>query len=116
MKNLTNNQKIDFLNKYLHDINVVVSSKLGIKTNLEIKEKEIRGTTYHSLKDTRNMISECGIMAAMCTEVYIESSQIFWNEDNVAFRMEFSYKHVGGGSNGHEFCVVIIKNDIVQIR
>ena len=47
------------LQKHLRDINTVVSAKLGVKVNLEIKEKtNYREQTVFSLSDSRNLKSK----------------------------------------------------------
>lgn len=106
----------NLLQKHLQDINTVVSAKLGIKVNLEIEEKtNYRKQTIFTLIDNRNLKSKCGIMENAFKNVYIETFGIWWNEDGVCFELDFKYEHINGGSNGAQFCIMQIKNDLIKM-
>ena len=37
-------------------------------------------------------------------------------EDGVCFELDFKYEHINGGSNGAQFCIIQIKNDLIKIQ
>ncbi len=107
----------NLLQKHLNDINIVVSAKLGIKVDLEIEEKtNYRKQTFFGLIDERNLKSQCGIMENAFKNVYIETFGMWWNEEGVCFGLDFKYEHINGGSNGAQFCIMRIKNDLIKIQ
>ena len=114
-KNNIENQR-ELLQKHLEAINIVVSAKLGIKVNLHIKEnKDCRNQTFFSLIDDRNIKEKCGVMASAFRNVYIETFGMWWQENGVAFELDFKYEHIDGGSNGAKFCTIQIKNDLLKL-
>ena len=107
----------NLLQKHLQDINTVVSAKLGIKVNFKIEEKTNYGKqTIFSLIDNRNLKSQCGIMESAFKNVYIETFGVWWYKDGVCFELDFKYEHINGGSNGAQFCIIQIKNDLIKMQ
>lgn len=114
-KNNIENQR-ELLQKHLEAINIVVSAKLGIKVNLRIKEnKDYRNQTFFSLIDDRNFKKECGVMTSAFRNVYIGTFGMWWQENGVAFELDFRYELINGGSNGAHFCTIQIENDLLKL-
>ena len=114
-KNNIENQR-ELLQKHLETINIVVSAKLGITVNLCVKEnKDYRNQTFFSLVDDKNIKEECGIMTFAFRNVYIETFGMWWQENGVAFDLDFRYEHISGGSNGAHFCTIQIENDLLKL-
>ena len=106
----------EYLENHLENINVIISAILGIKINLEVKEKtNWRNDTYFSLLDSTNRRTECGIMKAAYKNVYIESFGMWWNENGVTIDLHYQYEHIDGGSNGASFCKIKIENELVSL-
>lgn len=107
----------EMLEKYLPEINTVVSAKIGFKTNFDVVEcKDYAKRIFYMLQDKRNVKDKCGIMSSAFTEVTMEG-RIYWNEDNTTISLHFEYDHITGGSNGCEFCCIYIdyENEIVRL-
>ena len=114
-KNNIENQR-ELLQKHLESINIVVSAKLGIKVNLRIEEnKDYRNQPFFCLIDDRNFKKECGVMASAFKNVYIETFDMWWQENGVAFGLDFRYELIDGGSNGAHFCIIQIENDLLKL-
>lgn len=106
----------NLLKKHLEEINIVVSAKLGIKVNLNIKEKtNYQKQTVFSLIDNKNIKNKCGVMESAFENVYIETFGVWWQEDGVAFELDFKYEHINGGSNGAKICTIQIKNNLLKL-
>lgn len=106
----------EFLNNNLERINTVVSAIVGKNVELKIQEKTShRGETYFKLVDDRNFRDYCGIMARAWKTVIIDTFNMWWTEDGVTLPMHFSYEHIDGGSNGAEFCRLVVENNLIKI-
>lgn len=106
----------EFLEKYLNDINIIVSAKLGIRTNFKITErKTYNNALYYCLEDKRNFVTECGIMSTALKELTMYAT-IYWNENNTTMSFHFDYELNRGGSNGCEFCLIGIDYDKKIVR
>lgn len=116
LKNNIDEQR-EYLQKNLEQINTVVGALLGVRTHLEIIEKkDYKGETYFRLEDPKNYRDCCGIMAKAFEKVIINTFSMWFGDQGVSITMHFSYDHIGGGSNGAEFCRLDIINDFVKIR
>lgn len=116
--NYTNNAENQrkLLEKHLKSINFYVSEKLGIKTNLEITEsRNYRNEIILGLTDNQNRSFQCGIMEAVFNKVYIETSNVWWNENGVTFELCFKYELIDGGSNSAKFYTIQIENDCIKV-
>lgn len=112
--NIENQRKL--LQNHLEEINIVVSAKLGIKINLRIEEsKNYRNQIFFNLIDDRNIKEACGVMAFAFRNVYIETFGMWWQENSVAFDLDFKYEYIDGGSNGAYFCTIQIENDLLKL-
>lgn len=116
MKILDLQEQKKLLEKYLVEINTVVTAKIGFKTNFEVVEyQDYAKRVLYGLKDKRNVKNECGIMSVAFTEVIMTGS-LYWNDDDTTILFYFEYQHINGGSNGCEFWRLIIdyKNKVVR--
>lgn len=105
----------EYLEKNLEQLNTVVSAILGYRTQLKVKEIKQGNKTYFSITDERNIKEKCGVMTKAFSEVVIENFGMWWSENGVCMDLQFSYKHIDGGSNGAKFCTISIVNDLVTI-
>lgn len=106
----------NLLKTHLEEINIIVSEKLGIKVDLEIKEEtNYKKQTVFSLIDDKNIKNKCGVMESAFENVYIEAFGVWWQEDGVVFELDFKYEHIDGGSNGAKFCTMQIKNNLLKL-
>lgn len=112
--NIENQRKL--LQNRLEEINIVVSAKLGIKVNLRIEEsKNYRNQIFFNLIDDRNIKESCGVMASAFKNVYIKTFGVWWQENGVSFELNFRYELIDGGSNGAQFCIIQIENDLLKL-
>lgn len=116
LKNNIDEQR-EYLQRNLDRLNTVVSAVLGIRTHLKIEERtDYRKQTHFEIIDNRNIRDCCGVMAKAFQEVTISNFGIWWDDEGVCFDLHFNYVHIGGGSNGAEFCRINIIDDFVKIR
>lgn len=106
----------EYLERNLEQLNTVVSALLGVKTSLQIEEKQnYRGETYFAIVDRKDYRNQCGIMAKAFKKVTIENYGMGWRDNGICIKFDFRYEHIDGGSNGANFCVVEIIDDFVKI-
>lgn len=115
--NLKNNieEQKGYLENNLEQLNTVVSAILGYKTYLFIKEIKQGNKTYFRIIDDRNIRDKCGAMAKAFSKITVENFGMWWMDDGVCMDLQFSYEHIGGGSNGAKFCTINIINGLVTI-
>lgn len=106
----------EFLQRNLEAINIVVTAMIGVRTDLRIVEKTIRGETYFDLEDNKNYARFCGVMSRAWKEVHINTFHIWWNEDGCELVLHFSYEHMNGGHNGAEFGRLDVMDGFVTIK
>jgi hypothetical protein len=106
----------EFLKRNLDTINTVVTAMIGVRTDLKVVEKTMRGETYFKLEDNKNYARFCGVMRHAWREVNIETFNIWWNEDGCELVLHFSYEHINGGHNGAEFGRIDVMEDFVTIK
>lgn len=106
----------EYLENNLEQLNTVVSAILGYKTQLKIKEeKDYRNKTYFKVVDDRNLKEKCGVMEKAFSKITVENFGMWWMDNGVCMDLQFSYEHIGGGSNGAKFCTINIINGLVTI-
>ena len=106
----------EFLKRNLEQINIVVTAMIGVRTDLKVAEKTIRGETYFVLEDNKNYARFCGVMSRAWKEVNINTFNIWWKDDGCELVLHFSYEHTDGGHNGAEFGRLDVMDGFVTIK
>jgi len=89
----------------LPELSKLISSEIGLKTNLQVKIEKGRRAEYYIIFDPTNYASSTGpIGKAIFKELYIKwSGERSSRENTIWFNPKLTYNHPSGGSNGTDF-------------
>ena len=104
-------QKQALENMYLGDIEKYASERTGIQIKFKKEVKQDRNGNWYLKLYTDNLLEHAGICKAMLRKItadtwgnvsyYIDKET---GEQRLSYiNLHFSYEHIDGGTNGHEF-------------
>lgn len=104
-------QKQALENIYLGDIEKYASKRTGMQIKFKKKVYQDNSGTWNLKLYTDNLIEHVGICKAMLKEIIVDTwGSIYYyidketGEQRLSYiNLHFSYEHIDGGTNGHEF-------------
>ena len=109
--------RLDFLNRHIDNINKAVSDFFGFGVNFDVRTyQDSCGNNFIVLRDDADIRDKCGVMSNCFEMVYLSDFGMCFDDDSVSILIDCNWRLIGGGENGATICRVSVIGDEVSVR
>lgn len=108
--------RLDFLNRNIDEINKAVSDLLGFDVNFEVETFQYGADNIIRLRDDTNIRYKCGVLSTCFESVYLSNGGVCWDDNSVWITINCSCLSISGNEYVATICRVRIVGDEVSVR